>query len=436
MLGKLTKEQEAIMLQTRDEWTNLFFDNVKSQKGIDKPMFEDGIKWLYNDLLNKPTPKVVYCDSWLSCLLTIAILKDKKHVRGSVWASVRDSVGASVWDSVWASVRDSVRDSVRGSVWASVRDSVRGSVWASVGDSVWGSVRDSVWDSVGASVGDSVGDSFSEYSSYIDLSNYGWVSFYDFFEKINVLDNFKFKQYKKIIKSGVFQAYEYEDLVFAVQPPISISRDERGRLHSVSEPSVIFRDKSEYYYIHGVNIQYLLFDKLSQNKYSFDDFVSEKNEEIKAAALSFIEERHGNEALFRFISSNLKEIDSYTDKKNEGYLVGTTKGMNIGVYTLFKGKIEGIDLAFVRCYCPSTDRMFFLAVDPINNNAKDAIASLYRVPRKLLSEIKYIQRQGERFSTVFTEEGKSILKTLSEFDISDLAHIDGDSYFKLMQYEY
>ncbi len=388
MLEKLTKEQEAIMLQTRDEWINLFFDNVKSQKGIDKSMFEDGIKWLYNDLLNKPTPKVVYCDSWLSCLLTIAILKDKKHVG----ASVRASVGASVGASVRASVR--------------------------------------------ASVGASVGASFNEYSAYIDLSNYGWVSFYDFFEKINILDNFKFKQYKKIIKSGVFQAYEYDNFVFAVQPPISINKDDRGMLHSVSEPSVIFRDKSEYYYIHGVNIQYPLFDKLSQYIYSFDDLVAERNEEIKAAALSFIEELHGNEALFRFISSNLKEIDSYTDRKNEVYLVGTTKGMNIGVYTLFKGQINSINLAFVRCYCPSTDRMFFLAVDPLNNNAKDAIASLYRVPRKLSSEIKYIQRQGERFSTVFTKKGKAILKNLLESDISDLIHIDGDSYFKLMQYEY
>ena len=46
------------------------------------------------------------------------------------WASVWDSVGASVWVSVWDSVG------------------------ASVGNSVW----DSVWDSVGASVGDSVWD--------------------------------------------------------------------------------------------------------------------------------------------------------------------------------------------------------------------------------------------------------------------------------------
>jgi hypothetical protein len=68
------------------------------------------------------------------------------------WASVRDSVGASVRDSVW----DSVGASVGASVWDSVGASVWDSVWASVGASVRDSVRDSVWDSVGASVWDSV----------------------------------------------------------------------------------------------------------------------------------------------------------------------------------------------------------------------------------------------------------------------------------------
>ena len=65
-----------------------------------------------------------------------------------LWASVSDSVGASVWDSVSDSVGASVWDSVRASVVASVGASVGDSVVASVGDSVW----DSVWDSVGASV--------------------------------------------------------------------------------------------------------------------------------------------------------------------------------------------------------------------------------------------------------------------------------------------
>ena len=80
-----------------------------------------------------------------------------------LWASVSDSVGASVWasvsDSVGASVWDSVSDSVGASVWDSVRASVVASVGASVGDSVVASVGDSVWDSVWDSVSDSVGAS-------------------------------------------------------------------------------------------------------------------------------------------------------------------------------------------------------------------------------------------------------------------------------------
>jgi hypothetical protein len=46
------------------------------------------------------------------------------------WASVWDSVKASVWDSVWASVKASVW----APVWASVGDSVKASVWAYIGN--------------------------------------------------------------------------------------------------------------------------------------------------------------------------------------------------------------------------------------------------------------------------------------------------------------
>lgn len=149
-----------------------------------------------------------------------------------------------------------------------------------------------------------------------------------------------------------------------------------------------------------------------------------------------MEERWGSEYLFRFISDHLKELGTYTDKKNNKYLEGTTGAMNIGVYTLFKGKVNNIDLSFVRCYCPSTDRMFFLSVSPENKNAKDAIASLYRVPSKLKTEISYIQRQGERFSTVFTPKGKEILASLSKDEVADLTSISGNRYFSLMRYEY
>ena len=391
MLEKLTKEQEKIMLQTRDEWVNLFFDNVKNQKGIDKAMFEEGIEWLYTDLLHKPKPKVVYCDSWLSCLLTIAILKDEKlnksikdklgaSVRASIGASVWASVGASVWTSVRASVWNSVWNSVWDSVWASVGDSVGASVGASVGDSV----RASVWDSIGASVGDSVGDSvwasvgtsvrasvgtsvlniFNLYSSYMDLSNYGWVSLYDFFEKINIVDDFNFKQYKKILKSGVFNAYEFENFVFAIQPPIYVERNSQGRLHSTSTAAVKFRDGSSYYFINGRPIPEWVVEK--KDSIIKDQFLQEKNSDIKGAIYEVL----GSEGIINLLGAEI------TDTKTIHHANGDVETVELLKTKDTFPELDDDPLAWVKMTCPSTGTNYLIGVEPKYNDAIEAIASL------------------------------------------------------------
>ena len=370
MLEKLTEEQKKLMLQTRDEWINLFFDNVKNQKGIDKTMFEEGIEWLYTDLLHKPKPKVVYCDSWISCLITIAILKDKKlnklikdelgsSIRASVWDSVRasvwSSVGASVWDSVW----DSVGDSVGASVWSSVWSSVWASVWDSVGDSVWASV----WDSVGDSVWDSV-NIFHSYSSYIGLSNYGRISFYDFFEKINILDNFNFKQYKKILKSGVFNAYEFDNCVFAIQPPIYVELNSQGRLHSTSTAAVKFRDGSSYYFINGRPIpKWVVENKDSIIK---DQFLQEKNLDIKGAIYEVL----GAEGIINLLGAEITDTNTIHHANGD-----------IETVELLKTKetfpeLGDDPMAWVKMTCPSTGTNYLVGVDPQYNDAIEAIASL------------------------------------------------------------
>ena len=379
------------MLETRDEWINLFFDNVRNKRGIDKPAFEEGIKWLYNDLLKKPTPKIIYCDGWLSCLLTIAILKNKNLIKKS-WASVWDSVWASVWDSVGDSVGDSVKASIMTSVWnsvgapvgasimtsvrdsawdpvwtsveapvrASVRDSVRASVRASVGDSVGASIRDSVKDSVR----DSVRDSVEEYSTYIDLSNYGWVSFYDFFEKINLLDNFNFKQYKKLIRSNVFNAYEYENYVFAIQPPVYIETNLAGRLHSTTQAAVQFRDGSEYYFINGRSIPaWIVNDKSSITK---ERFMKETDADIKGA----IYESIGQQGMLDLLGAKVVDRREIVHANGDREVVELLKTDD-----LFK-EIDNQPFAWVSMCCPSTGTHYLQGVEPHHTNAIEAIASL------------------------------------------------------------
>ncbi|MBX3162938.1 MAG: hypothetical protein KF900_00525 [Bacteroidetes bacterium] len=231
-----------------------------------------------------------------------------------------------------------------------------------------------------------------------------------------------------------------EGHVFVLRKPIKEYKNQFGKYHNIHDAAVVWADGQKKYFLHGVEFTEKMFTKLQNKTYSFKDFVKEKNEEIKSLILKFIEEKHGSEYAFNFIRDNMQEMATYVHETPGEYLRGTTWGMNIGVYTLFKGSIRHyrkyLNLAFVRCYCPSSDRMFFLAVHPSHISAKDAIASLYRIPRKLAYEIKYIQRQGERFSTVFTETGKSIVEKLNEKDLKDLVSISGEDYFNLMRYEY
>jgi hypothetical protein len=169
-------------------------------------------------------------DQWLAKLNSILVRKHiihpfqitppeitDEHIRLlREWASVRDSVGASVRASAWASVRDSVgdsvgasvRDSVRDSVWASVRDSVgasvRASVWASVWDSVGASVRDSVRDSVWDSVRDSVRDSVWAYAgTFFILPSDAWK----YTENIKT-DEYPFLPLVKLWEQGLVPSFD------------------------------------------------------------------------------------------------------------------------------------------------------------------------------------------------------------------------------------
>jgi hypothetical protein len=242
--------------------------------------------------------------------------------------------------------------------------------------------------------------------------------------------------------SSVYSCIFSEEVAVVCKYPKRIFQEDSDqfRLHNKEGQAVEWGSltgvKFDCYYILGRNIEEELFLKLKNKQYTLQDFLSEEDEEIKSACVSYLQETEGDGYLVNFFRDNLKEVDTYVDRKSEEYLEGTTKGMNVGVYTLFKGTINEVDIAYVRCYCPSTDRMFFLGVSSEHRTAKDAIASLYRVPRILKQHIKEINRQGERYSTTFTDEGTAVMKGMTKEQTEDLVSITGEEYFAKMKYEY
>lgn len=299
---------------------------------------------------------------------------------------------------------------------------------------------------------------YSEKASYYLSAFNSWIAFYDYFDKNTIVKletEELFNLYQRILDLNIFWSVCFDGVVLVSKGITGYSRDdfETIRLHDVEKPSLRFSDGSGIYMIHGRMLTKEVFEAVQNKTYTFEDFTKEGNEEIKNAILSMMDELYGSEHVFHFMSSNLEEIDSYVDTKEEHYLKGTllgtgekTSGQTIGTYTLFKGKInDNIEIAYVRCYCPSTDRMFFLGVDPVHTKADDAIASLLQIPSNVINHVNEIRRQGERFTLLFkTEEAQNVwndyLTSVNDgsFDASSLSFetLSGKEYFETLTYEY
>lgn len=282
---------------------------------------------------------------------------------------------------------------------------------------------------------------YYDFGSYGSITDYGWVAYMDYFIKHKLITTEKeaeFNNFKELLLSGVYNMIQFSNVCIVSNMPKKINRDIENRMHSVTEKAIEFHDDWGLYFIHGRNLPEKTFKAIQEKTFTTSEFFQISNEDEKSACLAMMQELYGEEHIVNFFRENLTEVDTYVDKKEEKYLEGTTRGMNVGVYTLFKGVIDGTEVAYTRCYCPSTDRMFFLGVNPIHTEAKNAIASLYRVPKKLKKHIKYIQRQGERFSTVFDEKGTEMLRQnkLTKEEIADTVTLTGNEYFSLLKFEY
>jgi hypothetical protein len=270
-IENLTAEQEARLPEFVRRWTDIGLCTNPAER----PRAEAAIKEMYRCAGLAPPERIVWCGSPLSQGLTRAIILDKREdsvkasvgysvaasVAESVWASVRESVGASVWASVaesvgdsvwasvWASVAASVRDNVAASVRASVAESVGESVAESVRASVAESVRASVWDSVRASVWDSVADSvYGQHDA-------GWLAFYSYFSDAVGLR----RQTEKLaglwnLAESAGWALPHKNICWVSERHHILTRDERGRLHSLTGPACAFPDGWAIYAVNGVRV--------------------------------------------------------------------------------------------------------------------------------------------------------------------------------------
>jgi len=214
-------------------------------------------------------------------------------------------------------------------------------------------VRDQVWE-------------FTAFGAYPSVSDYGWVSFYDFFTQIGVLNHKDFNQFRDSLASGIYDTIQLNGFCIVSDLPTKIIRKPGNRLHNPAAAAIEFRDGYKQYYINGRALPEWIWEKAAVGLITREMFLKEKNSDIKGGIYAVM----GQKRMMKLLGA--KEIDTQKIVHTNG---------DIETVTLLKTKdkfpeFDNQPMAWVKMICPSTGTVYLQGCEPHHTDAKAAIASL------------------------------------------------------------
>lgn len=191
--------------------------------------------------------------------------------------------------------------------------------------------------------------------------------------------------YDKINGANIAKGYFTKYIALILRMPKTIKRNEIG-FHCTKNESAIEYEGENLFYINGRRVPDWVFEKYFSKTLTFNDFLNEENEDIKAAIITLIEENEGPEGVLNFL--NAQEIDKQTLVHKSGHIEEITLYKTKEKYSFLQDHngIMNQPYAWTRFVCPSTEQVYLIATSAAFDNALDS-AKFHRpsaVPAELL----------------------------------------------------
>ena len=244
MITTLTKSQKLLINQIKSKWINHYL-NSGYETNYEK--LRPLIDWTYQKAGLKSKPFIFIADGYYSQKIMINYVMQYMKMILSNASKVENQVRTQVENQVIDQVRNQVRTQVRTQVENQVIDQVRNQKLQFI-------------------------------EQWFGAWNAGWLSFYDYFDEINIIEDKEFTNYKTLQLEG-FSIVFFELFVVICKMPKKTLRDDSNRLHSVSDAAIQWRDNQNQYFIHGVNFEKKLWNKVSKRKLTAKQVLGIKNME-------------------------------------------------------------------------------------------------------------------------------------------------------------
>jgi hypothetical protein len=322
----------------------------------------------------------------------------KARIMHRIWNDVGDSVGGSVGVvgfTVGAGPRetDFLHETPGGVVriiWACNRDSARNIPWFGTRDGAWGGIFDSMWGSVWDSIGDSIQDNrdtirarTEEYDrrGYLDWHDarvrdraaytsgvFGaheasWLAVYRYFHDVlNLTDQTaKLSGLWELAQSAGW-AVPHRYICWVSERHHFLTRDDRGRLHSLTGPACAYPDGWAIHAVHGVRVPAFVVERPAE--ISVQKIDAEKNVEVRRVMIDRYhhgEEINGAAAFMRDAGGERLDHDEHHG-------------------TLWRRNVPGDEpIVMVEVVNATTEpdgswKRYWLRVDPRCQTAREAVA--------------------------------------------------------------
>ncbi len=124
------------------------------------------------------------------------------------------------------------------------------------------------------------------FSPHGDFSDIDWVSFYDAFQRADMLPNETLAEYKELLKANIFLWVPLKTYAFVSKPPVLIKTDEINRLHCETGYALSFSDGYGQHWVDGVYFEPEVFDQFFKVKhFTATDILTLRGTEQKAVLI-------------------------------------------------------------------------------------------------------------------------------------------------------
>jgi hypothetical protein len=191
---------------------------------------------------------------------------------------------------------------------------------------------------------------FYEFGSYVNVSDFGWVAFYEFFKEQFGITTDEFDKFLPLIKSGLYDTIQFEDACIVSRMPSKTSVNDSGRLHCEDGPAIVFADGYGQFHWNGIAVPKRWV--LDRDSITAEEFAKTANAEMRRCIIEIL----GGERVVNLLGLEL--VDEDVDAYGNPMRLYSTKEPD---------PVAGEKITYLSVTCNSTGRQYYLCVRDCDN---------------------------------------------------------------------